>query len=978
MFDFSGDGPTQYLSPSLAVADENQSPLNTHPSTEEARSIFAHILGGGYLSNDEDATHAVTSRLDGFLPERQDGELVRNVNKIFDLSSMIDASLQLLRYTVFLSSNNLLSNSQIDKLLKWMINTDQSFLIERLIKIKTPSVEIFLSHLLLSATRLQDIDMVLAVLAHGIDVNTPVGRVEKSTALYVATSKRDVNLVRLLLNAGANPNAGIMFDQNESPLQASVKSANNNSNNHELIQILLNAGGDANVSPINNWTPHTLLTSAVLNRDAALVQKLLESKAEVNMMTKTSITALQAAASVNDVEIVQILVDAGAEVNAPFGNRYETARVAAAEEGKFKHQVSPIQFAAYNDNIEIVQILLDLDANVDGYIQVVGDESLDDWDEENDYFNVDCLMTPLQHAVSNKNTILVRLLLSSGADPNAQRRGDTPLQIAASKDDVVLVRLLLRNGAHVNTAAGRNGGRTALQAAAYTGNDSIVQLLLHEGADVNALPAYSYGRTAMQAAAQGGHSEILRSLREQGGDVNAKASPRGGRTCLQIAAENSDVVMIRLLLKFHAEVNAPAAGEMGRTALQAAIQGHDRASVDILLRSGADINAPPSSLKGMSALYGAIRNNDVTLARQLLETADPNGATSRHPPLVKAVKRGDSALVQSLIEAGADANALGQKRKRSQFALQAAVKRGNIDNIRMLLEAQADANASTYDVPLKPLVLAVGEDRRDIVRLLLAHGASVNLTSSAKSHATTALGHALKRFVPNEDIVEDLIAAGADVNRESGIHGLPLSIAAAKSCRLTQRLLDAGADVNGQLPGRPTALQQACNGPGIDTIQLLLDAGADINAPANAASGRTALQAAVQRGYVPIIKLLLEHGADCNAPAAESCGGTALQFAAIEGRSSIVLLLLRAGAEINAAPSTRGGRTALEGAAEQGRLDVVSLLLKNDADGDGIDARCQRAAKLAAANGHPVISRILKEYKRKENGQKDQGGDKMA
>jgi len=90
----------------------------------------------------------------------------------------------------------------------------------------------------------------------------------------------------------------------------------------------------------------------------------------------------------------------------------------------------------------------------------------------------------------------------------------------------------------------------------------------------------------------------------------------------------------------------------------------------------------------------------------------------------------------------------------------------------------------------------------------------------------------------------------------------------------------------------------------------------------------------------------------------------------MQGRISVVLLLLRAGAEINAAPSKIGGRTALEAAAEHGRrLDVVSLLLKNDTDGDGIDARCQRTAELAAANGHPVTSRILKEHKRRDTEQ---------
>lgn len=953
--------------PSLYVeaADETQSSLPPHTCDEEARSIFAHIIGDPDLSRGEDVTSAITSRLNGFLPEREDGELVRNVKKMFDLSSLVDASLQLLRYSVFLSSNNLLRNWQIDKLLKWLIKTDQSLLVERLIRTKTPTMEIFLSHLLLSATRLKEIDMVLAVLVHGIDVNTLAGNVPKTTALHEAAANQDVCLVRLLLNAGANPNASIAFSQRLSPLQVSVKSQNN----HELVQMLLDGGGDANVAPMDHWTPHTLLTSATLNRDAALVRMLLKSKADVNMMTKSSTTALQAAASVNDVEIVQILVDAEAGVDAPFGNQYDTARVAAVQECRYTHLVSPIQFAASHDNIEMVQILLDLDANVDGYTQVQEDESLDDIDEDGN-FDVTFLQTPLQLAVSNNNSILVRLLLLAGADVDARQYGDTPLQIAAWNDNVALVRLLLRNGAHVNTAARENGGRTALQSAAYTGNSDLVHILLDEGADVNALSASKDGRTAIQAAAQGGNTEIVRALRRLGADVNAEASPRGGRTCLQAAAENSDTEMICLLLKFGAEVNAPAASEMGRTALQAAIQMEDSVSVDVLLKSGADINAAPSPLKGVSALYGAIRNNDLMLARRLLVTADPNGATSRHPPIVKAARRGNFDLVRFLIEAGADANGLGQKKGNSQFALQAAVRGGNIEVIRILLEAQADVNASTANKPLTPLELAVQENRSDMVRLLLANGASIDPAPSTKSSTTTALGLALARFVANETIFEDLIAAGADVNRGSISYGLPLPTAAAKGLYLTKCLLDAGANVNGQWPGRPTALQQACDGLNIDTIELLLDTGADINAPASSDRGKTALQAAVQRGNIPIINILLKHGADCNALAAKSYGGTALQFAAMEGRSSIVLLLLRAGAEINAAPSITGGRTALEAAAENGRLDVVSLLLKNDTDDDGIEARCQRAAKLAAANGNPVISRILKEYKGKVTEQK--------
>jgi len=98
--DLCGDDYTRYLSPFVQAADEIQNPLNSHTSNEEARSIFADIIGNPYLSCAEDVESAIASRLGGFLPERQDGELVRNVKKIFDLSSIVDASLQLLRYAV--------------------------------------------------------------------------------------------------------------------------------------------------------------------------------------------------------------------------------------------------------------------------------------------------------------------------------------------------------------------------------------------------------------------------------------------------------------------------------------------------------------------------------------------------------------------------------------------------------------------------------------------------------------------------------------------------------------------------------------------------------------------------------------------------------------------------------------------------------------------------------------------------------------
>lgn len=232
-------------------------------------------------------------------------------------------------------------------------------------------------------------------------------------------------------------------------------------------------------------------------------------------------------------------------------------------------------------------------------------------------------------------------------------------------------------------------------------------------------------------------------------------------------------------------------------------------------------------------------------------------------------------------------------------------------------------------------------------------------------HPTTALQHALSGRYININIVSALIEAGADANEIARPHGIrPLRHAAAKgSVEAVQILLNAGACTILTSEDKDTALQAAVATQNADLIQILLDSGADVNAPAGTVYRRTALQAAAEDRNTKILELLLSHGADVNAPAGRPDGITALQGAAMAGRLKNVLILLKAGAQINAPPASSEGRMALGAAAESGRLVIVLLLLKNDDDPEGVDIRCERAAKLAASNCQCVIARILREHK---------------
>ncbi|KFY10522.1 hypothetical protein V492_04989 [Pseudogymnoascus sp. VKM F-4246] len=971
------DQPTQDSNiPIQSEGNPLMSPA-TQPLGSEVRSFFAEIIGEDVDPDSPEYLSKVASELNDVLIECEEGELVRNVKKMVG-PSILESSFQLLRYSVYLSSNNLLSTRHTDKLLQWVVESKQFSIIDRLIKMKKSSTEVFASNLFVSAVRKQYVDIVRAFIAFGINVNVPGGgKDDKSTALYEAAANRDIGLVRILLDARADPNR-LSPNQRISPLQEAVAQGYGSrysmllqarahvdvsweKDDLELCHMLLKAGADVNVAPDGNFISSTILLSAVRQRNSKLVAMLLDWKAHVNQMTKTSMTALQGAAKCNNIAIAQLLLDAGADVDAPAGKNYKTFRIDGAEYEYFEHLISPIQYAAFHNNTEMVQIFLDAGADVEGYLPTEEEFPKHFYDSIHEYSTE----TPLQWAVRHQNTVLVRLLLLAGANIDGLGYGPTPLQIAAERGSIKLVNLLLKKHASINADPRGIYGKTALQAATESRDYNLVKILIDAGADVNAQAGPDRGRTALQEAVFSGNIKLVELLIGYGADVNAEPSPVKGQTCLQAAARTGSCEMIQILLKHGANINAPAASEGGRTALQAALKKNRIPAVERLLEAGADINAAPCKSDGLTALFASVKCRNLGFVERLLLTANPNRETSRESPLVKAAELGSTDIVQRLIQADANVNYDRQAEYYPRTALEAAIKKGNLQMVHDLLAAGADIDGPIFKDGISnksPLEVAVEHSNTGIASLLLSKGAKVDLYPESARPQSTALGYALARWHRNEEMIQLLVAAGADVNRASQLQGMPLP-RGATSIRSVQTLLSAGAKVNGTTPGGITALQRSVTTNNIDIVQILLNAGADANAPAPRGKfGKTALQAAASQGKVPIVRLLLQHGADPNTPASESHGVTALQAAAISGHLPVVLMLLRAGADVNAPAAKIGGRTALEAAAEHGRLDMVSLFLKNDCDPDSLELRRKKAAKLAIMNGNIIISMLLYEH----------------
>lgn len=124
---------------------------------------------------------------------------------------------------------------------------------------------------------------------------------------------------------------------------------------------------------------------------------------------------------------------------------------------------------------------------------------------------------PLGLAAFFKRPAIAKLLLASGADARMASKpaAFTPLHSAVADDssstDVDdLVKMLLDSGADPNAKSASGG--TPLHTAGFTGNVTVVRMLLEAGADANATDGKGF--TPLDHAREKGHSEAAALLHD--------------------------------------------------------------------------------------------------------------------------------------------------------------------------------------------------------------------------------------------------------------------------------------------------------------------------------------------------------------------------------------------------------------------------------------------------------------------------------
>ncbi len=287
-------------------------------------------------------------------------------------------------------------------------------------------------------------------------------------------------------------------------------------------------------------------------------------------------------------------------------------------------------------------------------------------------------------------------------------------------------------------------------------------------------------------------------------------------------------------------------------------------------------------------------------------------------------------------------------------SLRRAIIRENTDIVAAILRKKANPNAK-FQNGFTPLMMAIERRNPEIVERLIASGADVNDRIASGTALNRLAQLAAKNSLYSDiyrTIAEILIRNGADIDSRTGSGQTPLIqvCSGGNNMALAKLLIAHGARIDAQDRDGNDALSQACNS---NMIMLLIANGA--NSGRQIEDRKNVLIQATERNCPDAVRFHLQSGFDANAT--DKDGYTALHFCR---KPEIAKLLLDHGTDVNTQATS--GVTPLMKASHEGYDDVVMFYLEKGAQVNIRNVEGLTALTLARMKGRDKIVEMLIRY----------------
>lgn len=461
------------------------------------------------------------------------------------------------------------------------------------------------------------------------------------TSLFVASFLNKLEIVKILLEHGANPNIPTK-NKNNFPLLIS-----SDKGNIKIIDFLIKAGADVN--QINNDNISSVM-AASYHGNIEIVKLLIENGANVRLVEKNLASPLHLSFGNNcNIDIIKLLLDAGADINAK-NSSLNTPLFLASIKGltkivqlfldyvppeRFKTELNVLDInaenikgytalilAASNNNLDIVNLLLEKQANLfsnnkmsalyaaskNGHIEIVkklisiGDNI--NYPIENDNYAI-------HGAVLSGNLEIVKLLHINGALMDIENiDGVTPLLLASEKGQIDIVEYLLDN-CNVDQNKVNKNNISSLFFSVQNNHYKIVEKLITRGGNINYKSQHSY--TLLMLATETGSYEITKLLIESGINLD-DVTKNEKKSAIYIASFFGHENIVELLINSKVKINI--INKYNRTPLWCASEKGYVKIVQLLIDAGADINI--SDVDNITPHQIAVKMNHIEICEVLM------------------------------------------------------------------------------------------------------------------------------------------------------------------------------------------------------------------------------------------------------------------------------------------------------------------------------------------------------------------------